>query len=115
MNCIDRWAALADEATKGQWRAVGTSLVNDTYGFGTLRTTADASFIAAARTAVPELIEAVRKIAALHPSVTTESLDANPDEDEPELPAGDMCPECLLAWPCPTMEILAPLLTEDDR
>lgn len=71
-NDLNRLEALANAATPGPWEAendCGTGILSGMLGgrprmmpFGDVWTFADAVFIAAARTAVPELIAEVRRL-----------------------------------------------------
>lgn len=71
----------------------------------------DAEFIAAARTTVPALRDALEKVLELHPREGVMSVDPEhgPIEDEA------VCAECIVnyepaPWPCPTVEAITTAL-----
>ena len=78
--------------------------------------TADAEFIAHARTAVPALLDALEKVFRLHPRVVV--LHADPEFGRMEDDA--ICGACIVNhepadWPCPTVEAITTALEGETR
>ena len=125
---LDEARALADQATEGTWEAyadsdyqpagcppiiehlvyagaVETPIIN----WGNGSTKADATFIADARTRLPQALNALQAVLDLH----------KPEEYDgyPHSPDGVMCAVCLTEyneyeeWPCPTVQAIQEALT----
>ena len=102
---VEHTKALEAAATPGPWSwdqmrsivsdddfTIVVDSFNDGVGAGVIES-ADAEFIAHARTAMPALVAAVERVQALHTPWTN--------------PTGHpYCKECLLAHPCPTIRAL---------
>lgn len=138
MNRLDEIEARANAATPGPWEVkpydgwhkesdneinsfVGpdaTTIIEqlgcDCCDVGLEVTPADAEFIAAARTDVPALLDALEKVLRLHPRVVV--LHADPEFGRMEDDA--ICGACIVNhepadWPCPTVETIHQHLGED--
>ena len=116
----------ADAATEGPWRHISIfdvgGFVEDSHGrelfdwaqddAGTICTPdADAEFIAAARTTVPALLDALEKVLALHPRVVV--MAADPEFGQMEDDA--ICGACIVDyeaadWPCPNVRAITTAL-----
>ena len=59
---LNEWQRLADEATPGPWRLRDFFALTRVVGVADMNSSENAAFIAAARTAVPALIEEVRRL-----------------------------------------------------
>ncbi len=120
MSCLNEIEARANAATEGPWEWEGeakaeweigaNSLVPSRrpddpvlYGYGydasgiEVKTPADAEFIAAARTTVPRLLDALEGVLALH--VVAQPITAAHGTQE----GGDYCRTCAEDWPCSTV------------
>ena len=126
MNRLNEIEARANAATEGPWELLGDGeyvsgpgilVAPDDGGV----TSADAEFIAHARTDVPWLLEqvdrrdkALEKVLRLHPRVVV--LHADPEFGRMEDDA--ICGACIVNhepadWPCPTVEAIRQHLGED--
>ena len=106
----------ADAATEGPWELLGDGeyvsgpgilVAPDDGGV----TSADAEFIAAARTTVPALLDALEKVLALHPRVVV--MAADPEFGQMEDDA--ICGACIVDyeaadWPCPNVRAITTAL-----
>ena len=109
MNRLDKIEARADAATKGPWVCVlngdesevtyaNAPITWDDHG-GEVFTEGDAEFIAAARTTVPALLDAVDNVLAWHKRI--------------ESPDGDYCDACfpnVWVYPCQTVTAITTAL-----
>lgn len=78
---LDRLEALANAATPGPWVADERWVEDaDEYDIGEAQETSDAEFIAAARTAIPQLIAEIRRLQAIIDPVTQGSAAIVPLE-----------------------------------
>ena len=130
MNRLNEIEARANAATEGPWEWEGeakaeweigaNSLVPSRrpddpvlYGYGydasgiEVKSPADAEFIAASRTDVPALVEALRAGLNLH--FKAQPIPAAFGTQE----GGDYCVTCAEDWPCPTVETIHQHLGED--
>ena len=85
-------------------------------GGGGLYRGEDAEFIAAARTTVPALLDALEKVLRLHPRVVV--LTADPEFGRMEDDA--ICGTCIVNhepadWPCPNVTAITTALNGDDQ
>ena len=113
---LARIRAQADAATEGPWELLGDGeyvsgpgilVAPDDGGV----TSADAEFIAAARTTVPALLDALEKVLALHPRVVV--MAADPEFGQMEDDA--ICGACIVNheaadWPCPNVRAITTAL-----
>lgn len=113
---LARIRAQADAATEGPWELLGDGeyvsgpgilVAPDDGGV----TSADAEFIAAARTDVPALLDALEKVLALHPRVVV--MAADPEFGQMEDDA--ICGACIVDyeaadWPCPNVRAITTAL-----
>lgn len=113
---LARIRAQADAATEGPWELLGDGeyvsgpgilVAPDDGGV----TSADAEFIAAARTTVPALLDALEKVLALHPRVVV--MAADPEFGQMEDDA--ICGACIVDyeaadWPCPNVRAITTAL-----
>ena len=118
---LNRIRKQADNATKGPWVCTlngdesevtyaNAPITWDDHG-GEVFTEGDAEFIAAARTAVPALLDALEKVLRLHPRVVV--LHADPEFGRME--DDTICGACIVNhepadWPCPTVEAITTAL-----
>ena len=116
MNRLNEIEARTNAATEGPWELLGDGeyvsgpgilVAPDDGGV----TSADAEFIAAARTDVPALLDALEKVLRLHPRVVV--LHADPEFGRMEDDA--ICGACIVDyeaadWPCPTVEAITTAL-----
>ena len=122
----------ADAATPGPWEAFGTVIdaytgPGDCPGCSGILSPAhepscyhseiagageqDAEFIAAARTTVPALLDALEKVLALHPRVVVMAADPEFGQMEDEA----ICGACIVNheaadWPCPNVRAITTAL-----
>ena len=115
-EALARIRAQADAATEGPWELLGDGeyvsgpgilVAPDDGGV----TSADAEFIAAARTTVPALLDALEKVLALHPRVVV--MAADPEFGQMEDDA--ICGACIVDheaadWPCPNVRAITTAL-----
>ena len=115
-EALARIRAQADAATEGPWELLGDGeyvsgpgilVAPDDGGV----TSADAEFIAAARTTVPALLDALGKVLALHPRVVV--MAADPEFGQMEDDA--ICGACIVDyeaadWPCPNVRAITTAL-----
>ena len=115
-EALARIRAQADAATEGPWELLGDGeyvsgpgilVAPDDGGV----TSADAEFIAAARTNVPALLDALEKVLALHPRVVV--MAADPEFGQMEDDA--ICGACIVDyeaadWPCPNVRAITTAL-----
>ena len=115
-EALARIRAQADAATEGPWELLGDGeyvsgpgilVAPDDGGV----TSADAEFIAAARTTVPALLDALEKVLALHPRVVV--MAADPEFGQMEDDA--ICGACIVNheaadWPCPNVRAITTAL-----
>lgn len=102
---LARIRAQADDATEGPWMGIRypdgfLGRVIGGNGFGVAEDfpdDADAEFIAAARTTVPRLLDALEGVLALH--VVAQPITAAHGTQE----GGDYCRTCAEDWPCSTV------------
>ena len=113
---LNRIRKQADAATEGPWELLGDReyvsgpgilVAPDDGGV----TSADAEFIAAARTTVPALLDALEKVLALHPRVVV--MAADPEFGQMEDDA--ICGACIVDyeaadWPCPNVRAITTAL-----
>ena len=113
---LNRIRAQAAAATEGPWELLGGGeyvsgpdilVAPDDGGV----TSADAEFIAAARTTVPALLDALEKVLELHPRVVV--LHADPEFGQMEDDA--ICGACIVNhepadWPCPNVRAITTAL-----
>ena len=113
---LNRIRAQAAAATEGPWELLGGGeyvsgpgilVAPDDGGV----TSADAEFIAAARTTVPALLDALEKVLALHPRVVV--MAADPEFGQMEDDA--ICGACIVDyeaadWPCPNVRAITTAL-----
>ena len=109
---LNRIRAQAAAATEGPWELLGGGeyvsgpdilVAPDDGGV----TSADAEFIAAARTTVPALLDALEKVLELHPREGVMSIDP----EHGLIEDGAVCAVCIVnydhpTWPCPTVEAI---------
>lgn len=150
---LDEWAALAEAATPGPWHvdpvraavwtaspdtylAATVAEMNDDPYFRGVKPDEDAAFIAASRTALPALVQALRAVLELHKPLDIKVVDdpvciaEECDHAGGECPAtgtlticagcDEMCERAdpyysesnihVVAWPCPTIEAIATAL-----
>lgn len=113
MNRLDQIEARANAATPGPWQLLGDGeyvsgpgilVAPDDGGV----TSADAEFIAAARTTVPDMAAALRAVLELHK-----------EDGHGWGPGESFCTECqqgyglLVPYPCPTVETIRRHLGDD--
>ena len=116
---LNRIRAQADAATDGSWMGVcdsdgylGRVIGPDGFGIAEdFRDDADAEFIAAARTTVPALLDALEKVLELHPREVV--LHADPEFGQMEDDA--ICGACIVNheaadWPCPNVRAITTAL-----
>ena len=116
---LNRIRKQADAATEGSWMGVcdsdgylGRVIGPDGFGIAEdFRDDADAEFIAAARTTVPALLDALEKVLELHPRVVV--LHADPEFGRMEDDA--ICGACIVNheaadWPCPNVRAITTAL-----
>ena len=121
---LARIRAQADAATEGPWTAEysgeqGNCVLPPGYQSTReavavtrlLSAQADAEFIAASRTTVPRLLDALEKVLRLHPRVVV--LHADPDFGRMEDDA--ICGACIVNheaadWPCPNVRAITAAL-----
>lgn len=120
--------------TAGGTKGVIAPPWNSQGGVGIEVTTADAEFIAAARTTVPALVDALEKVRELHQPVGEEVIpwdcaegDCDHEDDEHPLDTATLCGECYrlavevspyygesgcsaVLWPCPTFKAITDAL-----
>lgn len=117
---LNRIRKQADNATEGPWRHISIfevgGFVEDPYGrdifdwaqddAGTIcAPDPDAEFIAAARTTVPALLDALEKVLELHHPIPGTTTDRHGVRDT------TFCDHCLHpAYPCPTVEAITTAL-----
>ena len=124
---LARIRAQADAATEGSWRHISIfdvgGFVEDSHGrelfdwaqddAGTICTPdADAEFIAAARTTVPALLDALEKVLELHQPVT-DGMGFTEDGYGGISPACSSCgtsDEYAVPYPCPTVTAITTAL-----
>ena len=93
---VEHTKALERAASEGPWEAYpnrkvkGIAHIRIPLAMHPTAWTADAEFIAHARTAVPALVAAVERVQALHTPYNF----------------GRVCAHCLTEYPCPTIEAL---------
>lgn len=117
---LDGWDALANGASEGPWGddsdeyggihigeygwiTAGPRGQAPHYDEDTPQGHADAAFIAAARTIVPQATAAIRAVLALHTRLDTDLF-------------GGLCAVCDPkddAWPCPTVRVITDALTKE--
>ena len=116
MNRLNEIEARTNAATEGPWELLGDGeyvsgpgilVAPDDGGV----TSADAEFIAAARTTVPALLDALEKVLALHPRVVV--MAADPEFGQMEDDA--ICGACIVDyeaadWPCPNVRAITTAL-----
>ena len=118
---LNRIRKQADNATKGPWVCTlngdesevtyaNAPITWDDHG-GEVFTEGDAEFIAAARTTVPALLDALEKVLRLHPRVVV--LHADPEFGRMEDDA--ICGACIVNhepadWPCPNVRAITTAL-----
>lgn len=116
---LNRIRKQADAATEGPWMGVcdsdgylGRVIGPDGFGIAEdFRDDADAEFIAASRTDVPALLDALEKVLRLHPRVVV--LHADPEFGRMEDDA--ICGACIVNhepadWPCPNVRAITTAL-----
>ena len=116
---LNRIRKQADAATEGPWMGVcdsdgylGRVIGPDGFGIAEdFRDDADAEFIAAARTTVPALLDALEKVLELHPREVV--LHADPEFGQMEDDA--ICGACIVNheaadWPCPNVRAITAAL-----
>ena len=125
MNRLNEIEARANAATEGPWEhepppgpgedPMRPICVYPKEGGGTLAYVqpleADAEFIAAARTTVPALLDALEKVLELHPRVVV--MAADPEFGQMEDDA--ICGACIVNheaadWPCPNVRAITTAL-----
>ena len=126
MKRLDEIEARANAATEGPWRHISIfevgGFVEDSNGrelfdwaqddAGTIcAPDPDAEFIAAARTTVPALLDALEKVLELHPRVVV--MAADPEFGQMEDDA--ICGACIVNheaadWPCPNVRAITAAL-----
>ena len=116
-EALARIRAQADAATEGPWELLGDGeyvsgpgilVAPDDGGV----TSADAEFIAAARTTVPALLDALEKVLELHQPVT-DGMGFTEDGYGGISPACSSCgtsDEYAVPYPCPTVEAITTAL-----
>ena len=116
-EALARIRAQADAATEGPWELLGDGeyvsgpgilVAPDDGGV----TSADAEFIAAARTTVPALLDALEKVLELHQPVT-DGMGFTEDGYGGISPACSSCgtsDEYAVPYPCPTVEAITAAL-----
>ena len=122
MNRLDKIEARADAATKGPWVCVlngdesevtyaNAPITWDDHG-GEVFTEGDAEFIAHARTDVPALVAALKKVLELHQPVT-DGMGFTEDGYGGISPACSSCgtsDEYAVPYPCPTVTAITTAL-----
>ena len=126
MNRLNEIEARANAATEGPWRHISIfevgGFVENPHGrelfdwaqddAGTIcAPDPDAEFIAAARTTVPALLDALEKVLELHPRVVV--MAADPEFGQMEDDA--ICGACIVNhepadWPCPNVRAITTAL-----
>lgn len=120
------WAELASNATEGPWKYLSKNAISTPpiaideanwgpeghsgYRIHTAQDTgawkrADVALMAASRTAVPVMAEALTAVLALHERVEIEPSDSICRQCSFQLPNGRFFGK-LTEWPCPTMEAI---------
>ena len=118
---LNRIRKQADNATKGPWVCTlngdesevtyaNAPITWDDHG-GEVFTEGDAEFIAAARTTVPALVDALEKVLELHPREVV--MHADPEFGQMEDDA--ICSACIVnhdaaPWPCPDVRAITTAL-----
>ena len=118
---LNRIRKQADNATKGPWVCTlngdesevtyaNAPITWDDHG-GEVFTEGDAEFIAASRTTVPALVDALEKVLELHPRVVV--MAADPEFGQMEDDA--ICGACIVDyeaadWPCPNVRAITTAL-----
>ena len=121
MSRLNEIEARANAATEGPWVCVlngdesevtyaNAPITWDDHG-GEVFTEGDAEFIAAARTTVPALLDALEKVLELHPRVVV--MAADPEFGQMEDDA--ICGACIVNheaadWPCPNVRAITTAL-----